>query len=264
MRGHCQMGNRPAFPEFSRVGLGPFPPARAEPHCSHRPHVLSRVQDTTVSTHGACWPGPGGQHTLQPSACDILFYFFTQQKLLFSTNRSPRIDRLYPRQFWCNPRPTERRRGPHGRDGPRKGSGRDAQPLCSGADGVRNVGESWEQQGGNLYCSPTASGPAAANATHFMQRNLERGTGGDAAAESSSSMMVCCQLEPDTLSLSLSHTHAHKTAVGASTFPHLHQRRSGTQLRCEGRRHLHHHPTRASIGPGPQSLELPDKGLEPI
>lgn len=98
----------------------------------------------------------------------------------------------------------------------------------------------------------------------FMQRNLERGTGGDAAAESSSSMMVCCQLEPDTLSLSLSHTHAHKTAVGASTFPHLHQRRSGTQLRCEGRRHLHHHPTRASIGPGPQSLELPDKGLEPI
>ncbi len=125
---------------------------------------------------------------------------------------------------------------------------------------MRNVGESWEQRGGNLYCSPIASGPAAANATQFLQRRIDRGTGGDAPAESSSSMMPCCQLGSGTLSLS--HTQAHNTAARCRLISTNDDQ--ATQLRCEARRHLHHRPTRASIGSRTQSLELPDKGLEPI
>ena len=227
-------------------------------------HVLSRVQDTTVSTHGACWPGPGGQHILQPSACDYFFLTtYTVETLASSQSISSHRRSALSPAVLVQPTPNRAAPGTTTTGWTTEGSGRDAQPLYLGADGGRNVGESWEQQGGNLYCSPTASGPAAANATQFMQRNLERGTGGDAPAESSSSMMGCCQLEPETLSLSRTHTH---TKLPSEPRHSLISTNDDQVRSCDvkGRRHLHHHPTRASIGPGSQSLELPDKTLEPI
>ena len=101
------------------------------------------------------------------------------------------------------------------------------------------------------------------NATQFLQRNTNRGTGGDAPAESSSSMMGCCQLGPDTHTLSHTQVQVHNTALGA--FPHLHERRSGNAA-AMGKVVI----ISITIQPAPRlvvglkSLELPDKGLEPI